>query len=157
MLTGAKYYHAGKVRLQLISQKHERTFSSQVDAVVDGILLRVIVDNNTSIEFHVKWSIHDGAIVAHNIQTLVSSASPEMQQAFHLIHVNHNCVMFILYKSVIILILLPSGPVMPLTPSVWCPPPVLGVSSTKLPKFHTITKTQQSCPHSHMKQWIHWW
>lgn len=96
-------YHADKVRLQLIDQTRERTFSSQVDAVVDGLLLRVSVDNNTSIECHVKWSIHDGAIVAHDIQTFVNSVSPEIQQTFHLIHANHNYVMFILYNSVIIL------------------------------------------------------
>lgn len=101
MLTGARCYHDNKERLQLVGQKRERTFSTQVDAVVYGLLLRVSVDNNTSIECHVKWSIHDGAIVAHDIQTSVNSVSPEMQQTFHLIHVNHNCVMFILYNSVI--------------------------------------------------------
>lgn len=96
MLTGARRYHAGKARLQLIGQKCERTFSTQVDAIVDGLLRRVSVDSNASIECHINWSIHNGTIIAHDIQTFVNSVSPEMQQTFHLIHVNHNCVMFIL-------------------------------------------------------------
>lgn len=56
------------------------TLSSQVDAAVDGRLCGVGVDDDLSMESHIKRSVDDRSVAAHNVQTLVVSAPPETQQ-----------------------------------------------------------------------------
>lgn len=56
------------------------TLSWQVDALVDGCLVGVIVNGQFPIECHIKWSIDSWTIAALDVQTLVESASPEKQK-----------------------------------------------------------------------------
>lgn len=61
------------------------TFSFQIDAVVNGLFQGVSVDDDSSFELHVKRSVDGGAVIAHDVQTLVESVLPETREAVSLI------------------------------------------------------------------------
>ena len=60
-----------------MEQNWSLTFSSQVDAVVDGRLRRVGVHDDVSVQRDVKRSVDGGPVSAHDVQTFVDPVPPE--------------------------------------------------------------------------------
>lgn len=54
-----------------VEQLHTETFSSEVDALVYGTLLGVIVHGQSAIELQVKWSEDLSPVMAHDVHSFV--------------------------------------------------------------------------------------
>lgn len=64
--------HHPRVTVRLdVEQLKAQTFPTEVDPIVDGCFLWVCVHCHFAVEFHVKWSVHCGPVVTHDVNALM--------------------------------------------------------------------------------------